>query len=337
MTLMEVVVAIALLTVLTAAAVMLVTRATTISADNRARIGASALGQRELDLAASVIGASVDGIEILADPQVAVNPNLTGVEESGDDEFPFLLDGQKYRVERSVERRAIGSGSPCQGGAGAARQMAAVVQVQVTWEGMSATTKPHVTSALFPPHAGTAAESLAEKAVIGVKVTGLYNPASPAQAGIKVQANAPGFRQEAVTDSRGCAVFVMNPPTAGFDVEVTLLGRGHEKYVNLAQEAQPTVTEHSVTPGSSRNPLFENYDQAASLVVHVEGAPDVDEVTITPLAGAAGDKIAAPLVNGVAEFELLHPSTYALQVGTSTTVSVTLEPGERLVETVVVS
>jgi type II secretory pathway pseudopilin PulG len=334
---MEVVVAVALLAVLSAAATTLVAQASSKTADNRARISASALAQRELDLAATIIGASPDGIEKLASQQVAVNPNTVGVKASGDADYPFLLDGQKFRVERKVERRAIGSGSPCQGGIGAAQQTAAVVQVQVTWDGMGPSTKPHVTSALFPPHSAASTESLADKAVIGVKVTGLQNPESPARPGIKVLADSPVSRQEAVTDSSGCAVFVFTAPEAGVDVDITLLGQSPNTYVNQAQETEPTLTEFSVTPGSSRAVTFDTYDLAASLVVNIEGTPDSDVVTITPMAGGAGDSITAPIEDGVAEFAVLHPSTYALQVGTADAVSVTLEPGKQLVETVVIS
>ncbi|MDR0432264.1 MAG: type II secretion system GspH family protein [Bifidobacteriaceae bacterium] len=336
MTLVEVVVTILLLAILTATAGILVARTTARTVDNRARIGASALAQRELDLAATVISASADGVESLLNPQTAINPNLTDAMASGDDEYPFQLGGQKFRVERTVERRAIGSGSPCQGGTGAAQQLAALVQVRVTWAGMGPTTRPHITSALFPPHAGAAAEALGNRAVIGVKVTGVSDSASTARPGIRVRAAAPGFRQEAVTDSRGCAVFVMETPTEGFDVELTLLGQGSNTYVNLAREAEPTLTEYHVTAGSSRNPVFENYDRAASLVVKVEGTPDADEVTITPLSSAAGDEITAPIVDGIAEFDRLHPSTYGLRIGSSTPISITLTPGERLTEEVVI-
>jgi type II secretory pathway pseudopilin PulG len=336
MTLVEVVVTILLLAILTTVASILVARTTIKTVDNRARIGASALAQRELDLAATVIAASADGVEGLLSPQKAINPNVTDAMASGDDEYPFLLSGQKFRVERTVERRAIGSGSPCQGGTGAAHQTAALVQVTVTWEGMAPTTKPHVASALFPPHAGTAAQALADRAVIGVKVTGLADPAMPARPGIKVRAAAPGFHQEVTTDSRGCAVFVLKAPAEGFDVNITLLGQGSNTYVNLAREAEPSLTEYHVTPGSSRSPVFENYDLAASLIVTVEGTPDADEVTVIPFSSAAGDEITAPIVDGVAQFDWLHPSTYGLWVGSSAPISITLAPGEHLTELVVI-
>jgi hypothetical protein len=333
-------IAVVLMAIFTVTTGALVAQGTRASADNRARIGAAGLAQRELELAQTAITESPEGVESLFSPQTAVNPNVAAELESGDAEFAFIVDGQRYRVERYTQRQAIGAGSPCETAAASPlKQFAALVRVTVTWEGMSPGTRPHVASALFPPHRGVNGEATGDRAVISAKVTGVKDPATTARANMRVRVTGPGANLFGETDSRGCVVFAVEPPASGGDYQLTLLGPASgAAHVNLGGAQEEVWTEYAVMPGESRNHEFGDYELAASLTVTVVGADSsVTEVELTPFTAGAGISITAPLEpGGVAKFPLLSPSTYAVSAGTATPVSVTLAPGDNGFETLVI-
>ncbi|MDR1188832.1 MAG: hypothetical protein LBK95_15535 [Bifidobacteriaceae bacterium] len=308
-----------------------VAQGTETSSDNRSRIAAAGLAQRELGLAENTIAMSIDGAESLLQPDTQVNPNVTADLASGDPVFAYKVDGERFRVERRAARQAIGAGSPCEAPAGSAvKQFATLVEVTVTWQGMSPGTSAHVASALFAPHRDAASSAQGGRAVLGVKVTGAKGP-TQARADMKVRVTGPGVAAEAVPDAKGCAVFEVEPAAAGFDYEVTLLGpTGSVVYLNPNRDLQPSQIEYSVKPGGTRPVSFEGYDAAASLTVTVDTTldPSVTSVSISPKSGGMGGEVTAALVDGEAEFELLYPGEYDVSAGAFTPAPVTLEAGE---------
>jgi hypothetical protein len=332
-------VAVVLLSIFTIAAGMLVAQGTQTSADNRARIGAAGLAQRELDLVAETVTESIHGAQSLFSPQTAINPHLSTELDSGDPDYAFTVDGDRYKVVRYAQYQAIGTGSTCDSGS-VLTQFATLVKVTVTWEQMSAGTKPHVAYSLLPPHRGLAGEGISDKAVIAPKVKGKVADPEVWRPNMRLRLTGPGTSLEAVTDTNGCAVFVVTPPAgAAADYEVTLLGsEDGTPYVLPSGDGQPVWTEYAVKAGETRmGHEFEPYDRAASLTVKVTGADStVLEVKLVPFGSGAGDDFKAPLeADGTAEFASLYPDTYMLQVGAAPPVSVTLLPGEHVEEAVV--
>jgi hypothetical protein len=316
----EVVVSIVLLSIFSIATAAVVAQGTAASADNRARIAASGLAQRELEFVADIIAASPEGVDSLLSPATAVNPNVTGDLDSGDPVFAYRVDGDKFRVERQTKHQMIGAGSPCEvGGPATTKQFATLVQVTVAWEGMSAGTKPHVESALFPPHRGASAAGLADQAILGVDVTGVTG-ADAGRPDMKVRVTGPGTAFETTTDATGCAIVVVKPPATGADYEVTLLGHtGPTLYVDSNRQPQPSQTVYSLKPGDSRPVPFELYDPAASLTVTVDTTldPSVTSVAVLPSSAGFGPEMPLPLTDGKAEFDILCPGNYSVWAGTS--------------------
>jgi hypothetical protein len=335
-------VAVVLLSIFTLATGVVVAQSTAASANNRARISASGLAQRELEFVRDSITADKAGAETLLNAGTVVNPHVSAALESGDTDFAYEVDGQRFRIERYVARQSIGKGSPCESlTADASRQYATLVKVTVTWEGMGASTRPHVASLLVPPHSDAGSVTGTDNAVIGVKVSGVSVPGSPTRSGIRVKATGPsGTLPELLTDPQGCAVFVVSIPSTApmANYEITLLGHiSGSQFVTMGQETEPVQTVHNLSAGESRQVKFESYEEAASLRVHVPGADPVGvtEVFAQSFTGGSGAAIPAPLEGGTAKFDVLCPGEWgvwtetvtATGVETSTPVPVTLEPG----------
>ncbi|MDR0594343.1 MAG: hypothetical protein LBG60_14060 [Bifidobacteriaceae bacterium] len=325
----EVAVSMALLAVFSTICLLAVMQGAATSANNRARVTASGLAERELEYMSDLVTASPESVEALLDAPEAANPNVAALLASSDSYWGFVIDGQRYRVERRVSRQTIGAGSPCENtGADAATQFATRVEVKVTWEGMGASTKPHVASALFPPHRD--ASGIGEdKAVIGVKVSGVLGD-DPARAGMRVEVTDPyGDVRWETTDAEGCAIFVVSPPEWGGQYEVKLVGNSSATYVNQAGESMPTDIQHEVKPGDSRTSAFENYELAARVkVIVLNAGADVVAVDLEPLSGGSLGLITRPIVGGVAEFTNLPPGSYKVSAGTAPAQPLTLIPGQ---------
>ncbi|MDR1426382.1 MAG: prepilin-type N-terminal cleavage/methylation domain-containing protein, partial [Bifidobacteriaceae bacterium] len=180
MSITEVLVAILVLGIFGAAATQLVIEATAVTVNNASRIQASALAQRELDFAAEIVSASVEGADSLLDPSRVVNPNVTPEVASGDPDFAFQVDGQRYRVERNARRQLLGSGSPCSNDTVVAvKQFALEVTVTVTWQGMGVATRPHVASKLFAPKRATAVGLANGESLLAVTISGAQPTVEP--------------------------------------------------------------------------------------------------------------------------------------------------------------
>jgi hypothetical protein len=323
-------VAILLLGIFTAAATEIVIQGTAVSANNGARIVAAGLAQRELNLVSETMGLGADGAASLLSPATAINPNVASDMVSDDADFAFRVDGRNYRVERTTSRQVIGAGSPCNSTTGAddITQFALSVAVRVSWQGMGASTKPHVAAKLFAPHREASSGIGDDQAVFGVSVKGTTDPSNPARANVRVQMTGGGTNEIAVTDAKGCAIFSTTPLASGEDYEFTLLGHtGSTVFVNMGQEQHPTKTEFLVTPRESRAVSFTEYDPAGSLTV--TGVPAAaTAVTMLPATGGVSS-VTVDVEGGTAIFPALWPGVYSL-VTDGSPQSVTLQPGQHI-------
>jgi hypothetical protein len=332
-TLVEVVVSVALLAIFTVATASAVTSGAATSADNRARVGASALGQREMEYSSQII--TTQGSQRLRQLGVAgteVNPHLTAELQAGSaatGEYQFKLDGVLYRVERSAALWPASEGSACQDASvGKQTIWGTLVTVTVSWSGMGKTTRPHVVKQVFPP--GTTETLLTDpaKALIAVKVTGVAGSGSGLRQGVKVQVGGLGAPSAVhLTTQKGCAVFEVAPPPGGAEYEVRLLGGPSGVWVDGAGAHNPAQTV-ALEAGQSKQVPFEAYDQAARLEVTVVNAPSsVGAVTLEPAAGVANTH--AQLIDPdtrQAVFEHVYPGTYFAKAGDASQM-VELAPG----------
>ncbi|MDR3359821.1 MAG: hypothetical protein LBO20_04065 [Bifidobacteriaceae bacterium] len=331
----EVTVSVVVLTLFSAAALSAVGAATASSTDNRARVGAASLAQRELDLIGHELTAKPDALSslIASGGGVAVNPNQDPSIAGSSADFPFVLDGEAYRVERRVSPQ-IGPGSEalCENASNPTKgvRQGALVTVTVTWASLKDSSKPHVASKLFAPPKDTAAGLAQGTAVIAVKVTGKDGVGgAAARAGIRVEASGNGASEVQFTDKRGCAVLSVTPGGASVDYTVTITG-GQKHYVDPAGDPAPSQQVSGVGQGAWQSREFKNYDLAAALSVHVKNKNElVNAVTLTPASLGSGEARQAPIgPGGIAVFENVYPGIYSVAAGNSDPVMVTLAPGD---------
>jgi type II secretory pathway pseudopilin PulG len=338
----EVMISVVLLSVFSLAAMLVVTSGTATSADNRARVTASGLAQRELDYASEVITSSPDGAKLLLIPSTVVNahvpPDMANPDITSD--YGFIVDGQFYRVVREAVPYPIGVNSLCTnpgaaGGSGALQAYGTLVTVTVTWDGMSTATGPHVASKVFPPQRGAATglDPGQSELVVAVEGRDKAGPAGPVQ-GVKVLVTGPNvITPEQSTNIGGCAVFLVKPDTAGSDYTVELRGyQGGSAYVWKDNQVSP-VEKATVLPDESVQFVFNDYSRAARLTLIMSGAPEgliIDAVPLDP----AGVTKSAFVAGGQAQFTGLAPGEYNIVVGLTLKATITLSPGAHVVEPV---
>jgi type II secretory pathway pseudopilin PulG len=336
MTLVEVIVAMVLIAVFSASLLLSMGAATRASADNRARIGAAGLAQRELALAGEMIHqAGGSGAALVA--STAVNPHLDASVAGSDpgSRHPFTLDGQSYRVERSAQLRSIKSESCPDPSTSAGRLMSTLVTVSVTWAGMRPASRPHTVSKLFPPAKGSEGAIPKGSSLVVVRVKGLDDGAAGSdRAGVRVSLAGPGGGTMLTTDAEGCAFTYVKPPPAGADYTVQLLrGPGGAKYVSLAGVEQPIQPLLTVVPDTSRLVTFDAYDLAGEVSVEVEDPaawdPPLSEVGLLPSVGGAGGRRNLPFDGGTVLFEGVYPGVYSV-VGATASQTVKVERGGRV-------
>ncbi|MDR2567395.1 MAG: hypothetical protein LBC97_15300 [Bifidobacteriaceae bacterium] len=329
----EVMVSVILIAVFSIAVMTAITSGTAASADNRARITAAGLAQRELDYAAERITGSPNGANQLLDPAVnpAVNPNLPASMDTGHAVYAFGVDGQRYKVVRTASTYITEVNSPCDP-SGSATQTAkgTLVTVTVSWEGASAGTRPHVASKVFPPHRNAPSALSPGQSQISVFVKGEdHSGAGPIQ-GVQVEVTGPQvLTGPQITNAAGCAVFTVVPASpTGSDYTVTLLGyQGGSSFVYPNGQVNPSQPA-PVQPGANTSVKFEDYNEAASLTVVVPNAPEsVQFVQARPLFALGGTARQASLVGGVATFTGLAPGDYSIDIGGVSKATVTLVPG----------
>jgi prepilin-type N-terminal cleavage/methylation domain-containing protein len=318
MSLVEVIVAILLLAIFSASLLLALNSATGTSTDSRARIAAAGLASRELDLVGEMIAqASGSGAGLVG--TVAVNPHLdpsvTSVTPGA--EYPFVLDGEGYRIVRSAQLRSVGT-VDCSGSAVAAPElMATLVTVEVTWGGMRPGTKPHVVSRLFSPGKTGGGSIPAGQALIAIHVEGLDDGTlGTDRAGVAVSLSGPGVASPSMTtDGNGCAFTFVTPPAPGGDYTAKLLGGpGGARYVTMSGDAEPTGEVLHVLPGDYEQIPMGPYDQAGSVTVEVvdwaNWADQVATVQLLPSTGGDGGTKTLEYTGDPIVFEDVYPGVY---------------------------
>jgi hypothetical protein len=329
------------LSLFSAAALTAVTASTATSTDNRARVTASGLAARELDLVGEQLAASPDALAALVNQGTKANPNPDpAMVDDPDADFPFHLDGEAYRVERKVEpsvtstdQALCDSSDPTQGAI-----EGALVTVTVTWASLKDATRPHVARKLFAPHRNGGSGLASGDALITVKVTGNVAVAgATARKGVTVTAVGGGETRSGVTDARGCAVLAVHPGAASVDYTVSIVS-GPGNYVDPSSSATPSTIVQAMKDQEHNSAVFANYDPAASLTVTVENWNElVQVVKLEPTSGAGGSPIWRDVIGATAEFAAVYPGNYTITAGDSADpVEVELKPGEHSAQKVVI-
>jgi type II secretory pathway pseudopilin PulG len=346
----EVVISVVLLVIFTGAVMVALTTGSATTSDNRARIVAASLAQRELEIVGQEIGATTGaatamtsgtGLAINPHPQTAVGGG-EGPIMKGPAEYPFAIDGELFRVERLAVPQAVGASACDETGLAGNRQMATLVTVTVTWESMGSGSAPHVASKLFAPNKNASTGLEPDEALIAVRVSGLgADSSAAARSGIRVELTGPGsVAGVRPTNDKGCVLFKVKPPSSG-DASYTAKLVGHmtgAAYITPGGALNPTESVDMVKQGDARVITFSSYDPAASLTVTVANLHDgVFQVNIWAAAGGAGNLQSATISGSTATFEHLYPGTYTIQAGSSDEKVVVLGPGEHGTATLAVS
>jgi type II secretory pathway pseudopilin PulG len=325
----EVVVSVALLAVFSTATVMAVTTGTATSSENRARVGAASLAQRELEYVSQIITTS--GTAKLRKEPTKINPDLTPelTAQTPSGEYAFELDGTLYRVERKVSNWLASQGSACDDSTiGKNPVIGTLVTVSVTWDGMQNTTKPHVASKVFPPKTDETLALAPGTSLLAVSVDGVAGPGGTQRAGVRVQVAGGTVLSApiAYTNSNGCTLFQVQPDAAGTIYQVQLLGGPSGLWIDEGGDEKPVTDTELVMPDQNL-PVPLKYDQAATLKVTVKGGDESDWVTLESADAELGIPIQEPIEGGVASFPKVYPGTYTARLH-DTTKAVELAPGE---------
>ncbi|MDR1441780.1 MAG: hypothetical protein LBJ02_05235 [Bifidobacteriaceae bacterium] len=336
-------ISVVLLSVFSVAATAAIAGGTATSADNRARVGAAGLAQRELDYAAQAIISSPDGARELISQGETENPNVPPelrVASTGgpDPKFAIQMDGQRYRVVRVAAPYGSG-GQPQCGGADSAPGTAqgTLVTVTVTWEGMSAAARPHVASKVFPPQPNAAVGLDAGQAQLVVSVNGRDAAGAGPRQGIRVFLSGPGVLTPTLTTNAfGCAVFIVKPDPAGSQYTAKLLGYGGTgTFLSADGQIEPVSPAITIEPGDSLAHAFLGYSLAARLYLTVANAPaSVQVVQLRPLF-EGGVTQTEQLHGAAADFRDIVPGSYSVDIGGTSRGTVDLAPGAVLSQTVV--
>ncbi len=221
--------------------------AMSVTRQDRARVQATNLAARELEIVRNEFGASKTAPTTLGAVSEVTNPHpLPG----GTNGQPLNLDGLDFTVVRTVEWLPAGTGtSPCDGGS-AVTYPSLGVNVRVEWEENGTERDVESNTVLTPPK-GTLAtiQGFIAAKVLGADGTGV--------ASLPVDITGPGGSQTRVTAADGCAVFALTT-LGNYDVVLDEPG-----YVSF--DGQPTTSKPTtVTAGSIQIVPF-SYDAAATL------------------------------------------------------------------------
>jgi hypothetical protein len=283
-----------------------------------------------LDFASQVIASSPTGAQSLIDEGEAINPNLPESMQNADPDYPFVLDGEEFRVVRTAEAVVKTAEVACDGATAASgMRSATLVTVTVTWSSRKNVTSPHVASQLFAPHRSAGTGLADGVAVLAVKVSGNEEIAgSTGRSGVSVKATAAGETVSGVTDSRGCALLTVSPGASGADYTVALEGSSGN-FINPGGSSEWEQPVDNVEEGAWRQVPFSGFERAASLSVTVHNLNEsVMVARLLPASAAQGGERASEIKSGKATFEKLYPGAYSVWAGDSDVVAVTLVAGE---------
>jgi hypothetical protein len=240
-----------------------------------------------------------------------------------------VLDGQRYRVIREAKTYDPKVKPTCTSGSSGVQGTR--VTVTVTWEGMSAGTKPHTAWKLFPPQPNAAVGLAPGQAEIIVTVTGSDKNGDGPRDGIKVTVKGPAVSSPtSVTNIFGCAVFLVHPDSAvGSGYDIILDGDlGGRVFVNPSGNASPSINV-DVKPDEAVSAVFQNFSEAATLRVTVPTAEAqaVKVVEAVPMFAEGGKEKTAVVESNVATFERLGPGNYSIQIDGHVCKVMPLDPG----------
>lgn len=223
--------------------------AMSVTREDRARVQATNLAARELEIVRNEFGASKTAPTALGAVSEATNPHPLPGGTAGQ---PLNLDGLDFTVVRTVEWLPAGTGtSPCDGGS-AVTYPSLGVNVRVSWEENGTERDVESNTVLTPPK-GTLAtiQGFIAAKVLGADGTGVSS--------LPVDITGPGGAQTRVTAGDGCAVFALT--TVG-NYTVILDEPGYVSFDGQASTSKPAT----VTAGSIQVVPF-SYDAAATLTL----------------------------------------------------------------------
>lgn len=231
--------------------------AMSVTREDRARVQATNLAARELEIVRNEFGASKSAPTTLGATSEVTNPHPLPGGTSGQ---PLNLDGTDFTVVRTVEWLPAGTGtSPCDGGS-AVTYPSLGLNVRVSWEENGNERDVESNTVLTPPK-GTLAtiQGFIAAKVLGADGTGV--------ASLPVDITGPGGGQTRVTAGDGCAVFALT--TLG-NYTVILDEPGYVSFDGQASTSKPAT----VTAGSIQIVPF-SYDAAATLNLEYVISDDV--------------------------------------------------------------
>jgi hypothetical protein len=317
----EVLISVALLSMFSVAGLVAVASGAASSADNRARIAANGLAQRELSLVGEqIIGSPLGAAELLAQGSggKVINPNRSPELQGShvDPDYPFALDGEEYRVERTAEPHFVGAGSPCVKPDAETDRYGTMVRVAVSWKSAGPGARPHEVAKYFAPAAESGPGLEAGTALLVVTVTGPPDSAgSVYRKGVPVEVTGPGIPpQTQNTDAKGCTVFVVKPEPSGSDYTVKLGGSGTGKYVTPAGKEITVESVSGVIAGQTQMVKIENYAIAASLEITISNwNKDMKVIFVERTDPPSDAEILVPL-NGKSTVKVnnLYPGNYKI-------------------------
>lgn len=238
-----------------------------VTREDRARIQATNLAARELEIVRNEFGSSKTAPTTIGATSQVINPHKLPGGTAGQ---PLDLDGTKFTVTRTVEWLPAGTGtSPCDGGA-AVTYPSLGVNVNVSWTDNGRSRDVESNTVLTPPK-GTLATI---KGFVAAKVQGADGLGV---ASLPVDISGPGGGQTRVTASDGCAVFAL---TNTGNYTVTLDEPGFVSY-----DGQPSTSKAAVVGSGTIQIVPFSYDEAATLELDlvVSDDPGSEFALPTPL------------------------------------------------------
>ncbi len=256
-TLVEMMVSLVILSIVSSGFAYGLTLAMVTTRDDRARVQASNLAARELEIVRNEFGATKTAPTELGSTSQVTNPHQLPGGQTGK---ALNLDGRNFTVVRTVEWLPSGTGtSPCDGGS-VVTYPSLGVNVRVYWQDAGETRDVESNTVLTPPKNTLAVNQgfIAAK-VLGADGTGV--------ASLPVDITGPGGAQTRVTAGDGCAVFAVT--TAG-NYSVILNEPG---YVTL--DGQPSTSKPATVAAGTIQIIPFSYDAAATIEVGfgVDGDP----------------------------------------------------------------
>jgi type II secretory pathway pseudopilin PulG len=241
MSLVEMMVAVVVLGILSTAVVGIILQTQSQSVTNRARVAASNLAARELDLVRDEFRRTHEAPKQLADAGTQTNPHPLDGQPAGE---PLVVDGTPYTVVRSVQWNVTGDGrSACDGGS-LVTYPTLRVTVAVSWPHMGGV-KPVTQSTAIAPEKGDGVQGT--DAFVAVRVK---NAKSEPNVGRTVAVTGGGTTKSATTDSEGCAVVQVTPAVSGTSYTAKVADGG---YVDMSGTTNPSKAVGVLLRGQLNN------------------------------------------------------------------------------------